>query len=348
VINASDLYAYEFCLTFDAAIIQLMEHEVKHIHTEDYIILEEVDNFNGTYRQAVTARASAEPYAGSTPLATIRFHIINDPCYPYNYTSTLKLDKTNMSDSKGTPIEHWKMDGYFKISSTKPEIRISSEDKIEITKWVVNEEFTVEVTLWNVVKMRGIFLDLGWCNCLETDHQKIEVTYYLPPPYEFFKITVNDTNLTAQIRIPIEKPAINGSGTILRITFKTKNPWGGIPPYKLVNNQYLPENCTCKLWIISGWIDVYCPEYRRMEFYDCTHGVSVKNEITYNFTPIPGDLNLDGEVDIIDLSAISQWVGYSSDNPDWIYCRGFDLNSDGHIDLFDVVIVASNFGRNQP
>ncbi|MEM3731344.1 MAG: PKD domain-containing protein [Candidatus Bathyarchaeia archaeon] len=348
VANASNLYAYEFSLTFDPAIIQLTEHEVKHIHTEDYVILEEVDNITGVYRQAVTAGGATEPYTGSAPVAVLRFHIIDDPCYPYNYTSILKLNETRMSDPEGTPIEHVKMDGYFKISSTKPEISMSSEGNIQVTKWIANEVFTVEITLSNAVKTRGFTIMLGWCGCLETDHQKIEVTYYLPPPYEYYKITLGDTNLTVQIRIPIEKPAINGSGTILRITFKAKNPWGDIPPYKLVGDRYLPENCTSKIWIISGWIDVYCPEYRKMEFYNCTYGVTVKNEIAYAFTPVPGDLNLDGQVDIIDLSAISQWVGYSSADPEWVICKGFDLTGDGYIDLFDVVIVASNFGRNKP
>ncbi len=348
ITNVSDMYEYEFWLTFDPSLIQLTEYEIKHIHTEDSIILTEVDNTAGVYKQAVTAKTHAEPYNGSAPVANLWFHIIKDPCYPYNYTSMLKLENTTMNEPNERPIDHTQKHGYLKIFSTQPEISIEHEGQIEMTKWIVNETFTVDIILTDIVRMKGFHLELGWCNCLETNHQSVEVTYFLPPPYELYKISVNDTALTVQIETAAEKPAINGTGTILRITFKAKNPWNRVPPYTLVGNEYFPENCTCKIRIVSGWINVYCPEYRRMDFYDSRYGVAVKNSFSYAFTPIPGDLNLDGEVDVIDLAAISQWIGYDEEDPEWTECYDYDLNSDGRIDLFDVVIVSANFGRQHP
>ena len=346
--DVSNMFKYEFSLHFDPAIVQLIEHEVKHVHSEDSVILEEVDNITGTYKQSVTAQEQAEPYQGSTALVILRFQIIDDPCYPYNYTSILQLSNTKIFDPNDIPIEHWKKDGYFTIFSVKPKISITSQGETEITKWIVNETFTVDITLTDVVKMKGYFLELEYCNGLETNHQKIEVTYFLPPPYVSYRVTIYDTTLTVQVEMPSEKLGVNGNGTILRITFKVKNPWGDIPPYRLIGDQYLPENYTCKIRLIRGWIDVYCPEYRKMEFYNCAHGVEVENEFTYTFTPVPGDLNLDGQVDTIDLSAISQWVGYTSEDPEWAECKGFDLNNDGSVDLTDAIIVAANFGRNEP
>lgn len=348
IVNAADMFGYEFWLEFDPTLIQLTDHEVKHLHTEDLVALEEVDNTTGTYKQAVTAKAPSQPYNGSAVVANLWFHIIKDPCYPYNYTSMLRLNNTKMTDPNGTAIENLQKNGYFDFLSVQPKIGIESEGKTGIVNWIANSTFSVDINLTNIIRMKGFYIELEWCDCLETDFQNVEVTGFLPPPYELYIVNMSATTLTVQVRASSENSAINGTGFLLRVTFKAKNPWGGIPPYSLVGDKYLPDNCTCKISFVRGWIDVYCPEYRKMEFYNSSYGVNVKSDFSYAFTPIPGDLNLDGVVDIVDLSAISSHIDCKSGDPEWAECYRFDLTGDGSIDLVDVVIVATNVGRTHP
>jgi len=174
-----------------------------------------------------------------------------------------------------------------------------------------------------------------------------------------------------------------------------------IPPYDWViepkidpyHKIWFPDKCWNEIFI-SGYIDkddgtVY------QDLCDYDSGVWIKpwyadyydklcydwdycetNAIGfYEFRPIPGDLNLDGHVDIEDLSAIAKVYGktygvtvrngwpYYCDYPldidptEWYfsfaddlfhYFADFDLNFDFTVDIFDVVIVAKNFCRTEP
>ena len=58
---------------------------------------------------------------------------------------------------------------------------------------------------------------------------------------------------------------------------------------------------------------------------------------------IPGDINGDGVVNIIDLVAVGSHFGARRGDPN--YLPAADLNNDGVIDIIDLSIVGSTFGR---
>jgi len=61
-------------------------------------------------------------------------------------------------------------------------------------------------------------------------------------------------------------------------------------------------------------------------------------------TALPGDLNDDCFVDILDLIIVSRAFGSTSSSPNWNSVA--DLNQDGKIDVLDLRIVGENFGRS--
>ena len=60
-------------------------------------------------------------------------------------------------------------------------------------------------------------------------------------------------------------------------------------------------------------------------------------------TPIPGDINADGHVNVVDLLYMADAYGSAAGTPR--YPGASDLNQDGSVDTFDLLILAATFGR---
>ena len=68
--------------------------------------------------------------------------------------------------------------------------------------------------------------------------------------------------------------------------------------------------------------------------------ISMGQDLTYTFSPIQGDINNDGSVDIFDLRTVAAFYRVKIGDPNWGAASAYDLNHDGIIDIFDLVIVA--------
>jgi hypothetical protein len=63
--------------------------------------------------------------------------------------------------------------------------------------------------------------------------------------------------------------------------------------------------------------------------------INVGPDFTYTFSPIQGDIDNDGSVDVLDLGTVARLY----DQADSTY----DLNGNGIIDIFDLALIGANF-----
>ena len=366
-----DLYAYEFTVSWDPAWLTLVDSEVKHIHTADFVITEEAGaNY---YTQAVTAVNPAEGFTGTAAIANLFFHLDNDAQWPTQVDLVLDLHDSVCKDSCTVNIDHSEQDGFIKLIPVQPVIKMLPP---VVYKSVVGETFEVQFEIQNIVKMKSFHFIVTWDPIqLTTDAQNVWIKDFLPPPYETVNIFFpTDGVLEISVQMPCEKPPINGTGELFGIRFTTLNPWDDgdpdtvdIPPYDFEPDDHpiwYPNVCWNYI-NIAGYIDkdvcgtvfqylgdpagvsVKGPDFEDLDadedtkfLYDvpCKLGGFVIG--VYEFRPIPGDLDMDGHADIVDLSAIAKVYGELDTD--------FDLDGSGTVDLVDVVIVAKNICRTEP
>jgi hypothetical protein len=72
--------------------------------------------------------------------------------------------------------------------------------------------------------------------------------------------------------------------------------------------------------------------------------INIGPDFVYTFSPIQGDVNNDGTVDIFDLRPVGAYYLAKQGDPNWTEASTYDLNGDGMIDVDDLGIVAANFG----
>ena len=72
------------------------------------------------------------------------------------------------------------------------------------------------------------------------------------------------------------------------------------------------------------------------------------------FITIPGDINADLKVNILDCIIIANHFGHANGNghtPDtkeWKDCLNSDINNDNRVNILDCIILAGHFGEKDP
>ena len=90
----------------------------------------------------------------------------------------------------------------------------------------------------------------------------------------------------------------------------------------------------------GGWEVVFTPGFTLEQFlaeWPPGHGY----DIEYHFV-VPGDVNGDGHVDVVDLLYLVDAFGSVTGDPN--YDARCDFNSDGGVDVVDLLILVGNFG----
>jgi len=318
IANVTLLYGFEFKLRWNDTLINLDSYESfpEHLWGSYFDVSETMTS--GEYSLAISAQSPTPTFNGSATLATLTFRMVYDPVYPENVTCGLDLVDLILGDDstpEPNPILHLVYNGTYSCNSTIPKLVLMPQDPMA---YVVPTEFDVNVNVTNIVNLAAFEFELAYNSTL------LEVISVIVPfsapivGYGTGVVSVNVTNIS---------PPLNGSRILATIRFKAAQ---GI----VWNTERASVNCT----LAFSYHEVLAPGDVPIE-HSAVNG-------TYLYKPVPGDLNMDGVVDIIDLAAAANVFGTNEGEPGWFEIA--DLNLDDTINILDIIVIARNFGRTEP
>jgi hypothetical protein len=321
--NVANLYGYDFKLYWNTTLLDCIGFKTTiptGWATKNFAAENQTNEALGMYWLAVAAEAPAPTFNGTTNLATLTFKITYDPIYPENVASLFHLADTYLSDRNANAIPHTTVDGQYWLYSTKPTIAVSPST---VTAKMI-ETFSVNVTISNVVNLYNYEFTLSY-NPAILYTLGLNVGTFLQQP-QVYKSSINNTAglITLGVSSLSPAPPANGSGLLATITFETV-PIVWPNPGQNTTLQLLNTILTTNL------------------------GVIVPHSITdgfYKYTPIPGDLNSDGVVDIRDLRIVAAAYGTTPGEKGWNPLA--DPGHYGVVNIYDLVLVSKNMGRTAP
>lgn len=213
-------------------------------------------------------------------------------------------------------------------TSYRPSLQITP-DNVTCRKYLGT--FTLQINVTNAVNTQAfnftIYYDSLVLNCSSVSSGELA---------NAFTVTVDNTN--GIVEVNAAGLPVNGNRWMMNITFQAINA--------TIWKEGLANKLEGKIWFhqaLLGFADGSTLQY--VEGGVNQIGV---NSIAYTFLPIPGDVNNDGTVDVLDLRTVAAYYGKTSADPEWLEASKYDLTNDNIIDIFDLVIVAANYGFTSP
>jgi hypothetical protein len=335
-----DIYGFEIGIMWNTTLLELVDVSLNlpdFFAPNDYMVaFEEIDNSAGTYLLAASVKGNFTGFEGTKAIFTMTFHVIYDPCYPNVEQCWIKFDPAhrklvNHENSAISPELGWKNCKY-KIKTTKPMLEVrdaaDGDNYIQVDTYSPGQTFfDVEVWLLNGVKVHDFFVEVHFdASLIHAD--SVVIADYLKPPYTVYSWVTNNGAGWVRVRV-VQDPSVplqNCTGLLFTIKFEVVHAiFYTIPG---------PHHLTCDITIDStSYLSVKCPTPFNQVVSAGDLGTI---KATYVFNPLPGDLDLDGCVTVLDLQLIA-------DN----YLKipvAYDITGNGKTDIFDFVFVALRFG----
>jgi hypothetical protein len=328
-----DIYGFEFRIQWDTSLLEVtnvyLNLDAFFAPNTYFIAKNEIGA--GYYLIAATVKGNYSGFSGTKPIVTMEFHVIRDACYNQVLGNSIYFQVLQLSNHLGNSI--WPELGYnncyYQITAPQPTLEIRNAvdhtNVVTVQKNVPTSYFDAEVYLNTGVKVHDFYVQVTYDSTMVMA-ESVVIGNYLKAPYTIFHWDVSTPGLVVvQVVQDSSVPLQNGSGVLFTIHFKvtaakfwtTSNPW---PLTSMININY-------------AWLSVMCPTLT----YQVTGGLlGVNANLQYNYNPLPGDLNFDGWVNVLDLQLIA----------DNYHTLAYDIVVNGDTDLYDLVFVALRFGNH--
>jgi hypothetical protein len=327
--NVEALFGFDFNVTWDNRLLTF--NNCYYTSTLDstwgignWLVIK---NENETNWLKFVAMSTKESFSatGDQSLFIIELRIEDPRTGSLNETS-IHFATHKLSDSSSNPIAHIVMDGTYRITGEKPTIQMTPKDK---TCRKHGETYSINVNVSGADNVEGFRFEIHY-NTTLLDYVSVAWDAWGSGTLIVDEANGNLTGFTAG-------PQLNGTITLLTIQFSATyyRIWKSITGW--INDQ--------SGLIFFQWANLSFPSGPDLRYErGGLNQISVGSDFAYTFSPIIGDVNNDGMVDIFDLRAVSTYYSIKDGDPEWVHASAYDLNGDGIVDVFDLRMVASNFG----
>jgi len=259
---------------------------------------------------------------GTQTLLKLTFDIVNPTTNSMKETP-LHFDINKLSNVGYQEIVHSANDGTVQIWGTTPTLSLNPLIK---ECRMLNQEFDIAVNVANALSLTSLTFDIRY------DAQLLD---FVSVTWGVWGSGLEDHSVDGTF-----SGSTNGGaqdGTQLLLTIRLKAAFSHIWKDELTIPGW-QNILTGNIYIQSATLDYPTPQPDLTYTRGGTgNKINVGSDVTYTWSPIQGDVELDGDVDIFDLRDVSAF--YDQTNETWNL-----TGASGLIDIFDLVVIANNFG----
>ena len=317
--NIADLFGFDFNLTWDRTAIALVNVDFESgldaiWGSGNWLLIKNQSNL-GWYKLVALSTTYGFNTSGTQALTRLTFLVQNT--YGRDTETPIHFEIAKLSDSFGHPIATEETDGNYMMRGVKPTLQLKPTDILCRT---YNESFTLTVNVTNIYGATDFEFGLRYNATLL---KYVNVTFV---SWHSGSMIVDDVN--GNLTGYTAGDPLTGNVTILTLTFQTNyyHIWKTLPNW--VNNLTST--------IFFQWANLSYPSGPDLAYArGGLNQINIGTDVNYGFSPIQGDVDNNGIVDIFDLRTVA--IYYDLINME------YNLVGEDVVDIFDLTIVASNF-----
>lgn len=315
--NVVDLFGFDLNITWNGALLTLTNVE----YSDEFDALwgpgnwVAVKNQSGPGWYKLVATSTLSGFSGSEPLVKLTFRIEYSAT---NQETPIHLDTHKLSDSHYTAIAHVAQDGTYKITGETPRLVMSPTTK---TCRIYGETFMVRINVTNPGNAKDFTFEIHY-NATVLDVAGVSWDAWGSGTYSADELNGNLTGYTSG-------GPLSTNVTLVTITFKATwhHIWKDLPNW---TNDV--SSAIYFQWANLSYQSTPDLRYERGGL----NQIEVGSDFIYTFSPIQGDVDNNGVVDVFDIRTVAAF--YET------YNATYNLTGEDIVDVYDIVVVSSNFG----
>jgi hypothetical protein len=319
--DITDLWGLDYNLTWDSSLLTLMS--VNFDMALDFIwgcgnwFVASNSSGTGYYKLAAVSTLNGFNSTDSVSLTVLTFRS-EDPLTSYSRNTSIHFDTHKLSNSNYQQILHTTEDGIYKITGKTPTLRFSPDNR---TCRKYDEKLSIAINISDLGNLTGFAFEIHY-NTMLLDYSGITWNTWGNGSIAIDEASGKMIGNTSGVQQ-------NGAFGLVTIEFKATclHIWKNLPDW--INDQtgivfVQQANLSC-----LGAPDL---QYARGDL----NQINIGPDFTYTFSPIQGDVDNDGMVDIFDLRTVAAYYDQVNET--------YNLIGSNVIDVFDLVIIGSNLG----